>query len=32
MNMLGMLHLWHAPSFAEINAAEATEKTESKQP
>jgi WD40 repeat protein len=28
----GLLHLWHAPSWAEIAAAEAKEKTEIKQP
>jgi WD40 repeat protein len=28
----GLLHLWRAPSWAEIAAAEAKEKTESKQP
>jgi WD40 repeat protein len=28
----GILHVWRAPSWAEINAAEAKEKAESKQP
>jgi WD40 repeat protein len=31
-NQSGVLHLWRAPSWAEINAAEAKEKAESKQP
>jgi WD40 repeat protein len=29
---LGMLHVWQAPSWEEINAAEAKEKADSKQP
>ncbi len=32
LNRTGTLHLWLAPSWAEINAAEAKEKTEIKQP
>jgi len=28
----GILNLWRAPTWAEINAAEAKEKAESKQP
>jgi len=32
MSDAGILHVWRAPSWAEINAAEAQEKAESKQP
>ena len=31
-NALGVLHLWRAPSWEEINAAEAREKAEANQP
>ena len=32
LNNLGQLHIWHAPSWEKIAAAEAKEKAESKQP
>lgn len=32
LSQAGILHVWHAPSWAEIHAAEAKEKAESKQP
>ena len=32
INEFGVLHLWRAPSWAEIAAAEAKEKAETKQP
>lgn len=32
VSVIGQLHLWRAPTWAEINAAEAKEKTENQQP